>query len=271
MSEPILNFRLFDTHSHINDRHFDEDREELIERLRQGDPEYIVEVGTTLDDSKKAVELSEENYHIYSAVGIHPYEINELPNDYIDTLKKLAESDKVVAIGEIGLDYYRDYSPEDRQLKCLVEQLELAVELDLPVIFHVRDAYPHALKIAEDFSGRLRAVVHAYGGTFKEAKSFLKLGYSLGIGGTLTFKKNDSLREIVRKIPLNSILTETDCPYLTPVPYRGRRNEPSYVRYVVQTIAKEKGLDILECSERLFKNAMEFFSIENGGLSNGEN
>lgn len=260
MSEPILELRLFDTHSHINDRHFDEDRGELVKKLQQGNPEYMVEVGTTLEDSKRAVQLAEEIPEIYAAVGIHPYEINNLPADYLDSLKKLAINDRVVAIGEIGLDYYRDYSPKDSQVKCFMEQLELAVELNLPVIFHVRDAYSEALKIAKDFSGRLRGVVHAYGGTLEEAESFLKLGYSLGIGGTLTFKKNDSLREIVRKIPLDSILTETDCPYLTPVPYRGRRNEPSYVRYVVEAIAREKDLDVSDCAALLFENAMNFFA-----------
>ena len=153
------------------------------------------------------------------------------------------------------------------QKRCLVEQLELAIGLGLPVILHVRDAYNDILEIVSEFSGKCSAVVHAYGGNMEEAKAFLRLGFKLGIGGTLTFKKNNDLREIVQKLPLESFLTETDCPYLTPVPFRGKRNEPSYVRYVVETISREKGFDIYDCSERLFENATEFVGLNDKGGS----
>ena len=267
MSEPMRNLRLFDTHAHINDEHFNGDRDLIISKHDLGVPELLVEVGTTLADSLKAVALANKYPGIYSAVGIHPYEINGLPDDYLDSLKELAKEDRVIAVGEIGLDYYRDLSPKSMQKRCLVEQLELAIGLGLPVILHVRDAYNDILEIVSEFSGKCSAVVHAYGGNMEEAKAFLRLGFKLGIGGTLTFKKNNDLREIVQKLPLESFLTETDCPYLTPVPFRGKRNEPSYVRYVVETISREKGFDIYDCSERLFENPTAFFGLNDKGGS----
>jgi len=254
--------KICDTHAHLNFPHFNRDRERILEEIDSGKIVFTIEVGTNMDDSKAAVELAKANRHIFASVGVHPHESDEAPSDYKDILNELATEKKVVAIGEIGLDFYRDLSPREIQRKVFRKQLLLAQELDMPVIVHIRDAYNEAYEILREFEGKLTGVIHAFSGTQEDALRFKELGFKLGIGGPLTYPKNKGLREIVKVLPIETFVPETDCPYLPPQPYRGKRNEPYYVRFVVEKISELKGLPVETCADILCKNAVALFNLE---------
>ncbi|OAA28458.1 hydrolase TatD [Kosmotoga arenicorallina S304] len=260
ISEQTL--KLCDTHSHISFKQFDGDRDRIISQLKDGQIEFIIEVGIDLESSKRAVELATRFNRIFAAVGIHPHESAKALPEYLDDFRDLFANDTVVAIGEIGLDYFRNLSPKELQKKAFIEQLALAQELNLPVVVHIRDAYNDAYEILKKFGGGLRGVIHAFSGTKADAKNFIELGFKLGIGGPLTYPKNNELREIVRKFPLEYFLPETDCPYLPPQKYRGKRNEPLYVRFIEETIAEIKGISLIHCGAVLCENAVKLFRLK---------
>ncbi|WP_126992553.1 TatD family hydrolase [Thermosipho globiformans] len=249
--------KIVDTHAHLHMKHFNEDREKIIKNFENDGIEFIVNVATNIEDSYQCIELSKKYDRIFATVGVHPHDSSSVPNDYLGILEKLAKNEKVVAIGEIGLDYYRNFSPKEVQQKVFAEQLMLAKDLKLPVVVHVRDAYEDAYNILE-MIGPFNGVIHSFSGDREYALKFVKLGFYLGIGGPLTYKKNQQLRDIVRLVGEENIVTETDCPYLPPQPYRGKRNEPSYVKYVVEEINKLIGEDV---SEKLINNARELFGV----------
>jgi len=249
-----------DSHAHLDDRAFDKDRAAVIARCSEASM-GILTIGSSLRSSREAVQLASRYRQTWATVGIHPHNARFVDELALIELKDLARNKLVVGIGEIGLDYYRDLSPRDRQRQAFEQQLDLAIELELPVCLHNRESTDDLLAILKKASKRHCGVVHSFLGDEILAKQFLTLGLHLGIGGPLTFPKNAVLREAVRQVPLDRILLETDCPYLTPVPYRGRRNEPVYVRYVAEEIAKLKGLAPHDVAEQSTENAVRLFGL----------
>ena len=252
--------RLIDSHAHLDDRAFDKDRAALIAQLH-ADSIGAITVGSSLESSRAAVRLAERHRGLWATVGAHPHGARFVDQKTIEEFARLAARPCVVAIGEIGLDYYRDLSPRDVQRRVFAQQLELAATVDLPVVLHNRESTDDLLGILRDAGERHRGVVHSFLGDATLAETFLELGLDLGIGGPLTFPKNRALRDAVKRAPLDQILLETDCPYLTPVPYRGRRNEPAYIRYVAETIAELKRVPVKDVERQTTANTLRLFSL----------
>lgn len=253
---------LFDTHAHLDDSRFDEDRISLINDLKKRGVDLVVNVGADMDSSLSSLKLAKEYDFIYAAVGIHPHDSRLFGDEDIKELKKLAVDDKVVAIGEIGLDYYYDNSPREVQKELFRKQIVLANELNLPFIIHSRDAVADTFDIVKYTNKNSAFVLHSYNQSIEMTKKYLELGGYFSISGPITFKNAKAMREVVKFIPMNRLFLETDCPYLTPEPFRGRRNEPSLTRFVAQEIGKIKGLDTEEVIEVTTKNAKMFFGIK---------
>jgi len=254
--------KLIDTHAHLDSKPFDTDREEVIRRaLRAG--VQIITVGTDLISSGQAVRLAQK-YKIYAAVGIHPHEAerfvrgNKLDPQALAQLEGLLREDRVVAVGEIGLDYFKNYSPKEAQLIVLRGQLALAQKAQKPVIIHNREAEADLLTILKECN--VRGVVHSFTGEASSSRAILDLGLYLGINGIVTFPKSRMLREAVREIPLERMLLETDAPFLAPVPERGRRNEPLYVRYVAEYMAQLLDLPLERLARITTENAQRLFA-----------
>ena len=253
---------LIDTHAHLEMHEFGDDREDVIKRAREAGVEYIVTIGTTVESSRDAVLLAEKYDFIYAAVGIHPHEVKDILHPVYEILRHFAKHRKVVAYGEIGLDYFYEHSPKSDQKRKFRDMLREARELDLPVIIHDRDAHDDALQIiAEEWSPDLGGVMHCFSGDAAMAKKLVELGFSLGVAGPVTFPKAEALREVIRQIPIEHLLIETDAPYLAPQPMRGKRNEPAFVRHTVEMIAKIKGLTFDDVARITSFNAMQLFGI----------
>jgi TatD DNase family protein len=253
---------LIDSHAHLDDRRFDNDRDMLIKNLKNNGLEIVINIGADLKSSIASVSLAEKYDNIYATVGVHPHSAKEMDNSTIEILKSFAKRDKVVAIGEIGLDFHYDNSPRDVQRKWFKEQLKLAKEVDLPVVIHTREATQETfdiLKEAQD--GRLRGVLHCYSGSVEMALEYIKLGFYISLGGPVTFNNAKISRDVAKAVPLDKLLIETDSPYLTPVPYRGKRNEPIFVKYVAETIAEIRGISLEELGEATNRNTKELFGI----------
>ena len=252
---------LIDTHAHLDFDDFDKDRDEVLARAVRAGVSCIIDPGCDVATSKKAVQLSEAHDMVYAAVGIHPNSTAEaLPGDNLE-IARLANNPHVVAVGETGLDFYRDRSPRDVQVRAFAGQLELAKELDLPVIIHFRNVEMDGVELvgSEKLKG-LRGVFHCFGGSPGFARTLVSWGFYIGFNGPLTFKGSDRL-EVAREVPLESCLVETAAPFLTPQKYRGRRNEPAYVKEVAEKLAEVKRVDIEEVLEVTGKNARELFGI----------
>ncbi len=259
MSHENLETFLIDTHAHLDCPEFDHDRAEVISRAstqRIG----VVTMGVDLKSSQVAVELARMNQLIWAGVGVHPHEATSFDSSVEQKLGEIAAEDKVVAIGEIGLDYYRDFSPRQTQRQVFIRQIALANQLKLPVIIHNRESTEDMLNLLRKHRPS-RGVIHSFLGDIKLAQQFLEIDLFLGIGGPLTFKKNDILRSAVSQIPIERIVIETDSPYLTPVPYRGKRNEPAYVRYVANQLAQLKGMSLQEVAKITRRTACGLFNI----------
>ncbi len=249
-----------DSHAHLDDRAFDADRAAVLTRCAEIELGLIT-VGTSLPSSHAAVRLARRTRNVWSTVGVHPHDARTLDRHALEELRILAADEHVVALGEIGLDYYRDLSPRPQQRSAFRAQLDLAGEVGLPVCLHNRDAAEDLLTILRETGTRPRGVLHSFLGDAARAHAFLEMGLFLGLGGPLTFPKNHALRETVRTIPLDRILLETDCPYLTPVPYRGRRNEPTYVTYVAEEVARIKEVSVETVAEQTTRNAKMLFDL----------
>ncbi len=253
---------LIDSHAHLDDERFDRDRERLIESLRENGIDLVINPGDDLQSSIKAVALAEKYENIYAAVGVHPHAAKEMDDATIGILKSFTNREKVIAIGEIGLDYYYDNSPRNIQRQRFIEQLNLAKEVHLPVIIHSRSAAGETFEILKEAQdGNLEGVLHCYSGSVEMAIEYIKLGFYISIAGPITFKNSKVAKEVVKAVPLDKLLIETDSPYLTPEPYRGKRNEPIYVRYVAGTIAEVKGLSFEEIAKATAENAKKLFRI----------
>ena len=254
----------FDTHAHYDDEKFDVDRDEVILRANSMGVENILNVGINLETSKKSIELAKKYDFIYAAVGVHPHEIENLEQDYINQLEDLINQNrhKVVAIGEIGLDYYYDFAPKSLQQKVFIEQIELAKKVGLPVAIHDRDAHGDTLDIIkQQHVSEVSGILHCFSGSQEMANEVLKQGLYIAIGGVVTFKNAKKIVDIIKNVPMDRLLIETDLPYLTPEPFRGKRNESAYLKYVVEKIAKIKDLPEQEVANITTNNAKRLFKI----------
>jgi TatD DNase family protein len=250
-----------DTHAHLEMEAFDEDRDAVLGRAAAAGLTAIITVGTTLPDCEKAVALARRYPPVFAAVGIHPHEVKRIDPAAYDALRHLAGEKKVVAIGEIGLDFFYDNSPRDTQLKCFAEQLDLAEELGLPVIIHDRDAHAETLDLIRPRKGRLQGVLHCFSGDAAMARECVSLGFHLSVAGPVTYPKADRLREVAREIPAERLLIETDAPYLAPQPHRGKRNEPAYVVETARRLAEIRGVPAGELERFTAANARRLFGI----------
>jgi len=251
----------FESHAHYDDEKFDIDRFELLDKLNNVGIDYIINVGSDMDSSLKSIELSEKYPYIYAAVGIHPHDAENMKDDDIYTLEKYCENKKVVAVGEIGLDYYYDFSPRDKQRQCFEKQLQLAKKVDKPVIIHSRQASQECFNIIKS-SGVTKGVIHAFSGSPQMAQNYINMGFLIGVGGIITFKNSKKLKDVVENIPIDKILIETDSPYLSPVPNRGSRNNSQNLVYIVKEIAHIKQISEDFVSKKTKENAMSLFAIK---------
>lgn len=250
----------FDSHAHYDDERFDEDREQLIAQLQEKGVDYIVNAAADMKSCYTSLALAHRYDFIYSSVGVHPHDVKELTEEDMETMKKLAADPKVVAIGEIGLDYYYDHSPREVQRQWFKRQLQLAKALDLPVIIHSREASEETYEIIME-SGIKEGVIHCFSGSLELAEAYVKQGFYIGVGGSLTFKNAKKTVRVVEGIDLSHILIETDCPYLTPVPHRGERNDSSYLKFIVEKIAEIKQITEEEVMKTSSENAKRLFRI----------
>ena len=251
---------IFDSHAHYNDEAFAEDREEVLLGMRDKDVEYICNVSSDLTSIDETLELMNKYDFIYGALGIHPSDSKPLNEALLEDIKKKAMNGKVVAIGEIGLDYYWPEPDRDTQKHWFDRQLDMAEELHKPVIIHSRDACSDTLDILKPRTN-ITGIIHCYSYSRETAGQYLDMGYYFGIGGVVTFKNAAKLKEVVEYLPLDRIVLETDCPYLAPVPNRGERNDSSNIRYVINEIASIKNMDAARIEDICYKNTFDIYGI----------
>ncbi|NKB82329.1 MAG: YchF/TatD family DNA exonuclease [Nitrospirales bacterium] len=229
---------LIDSHVHLDDPRYDSDRDAVFQRAHEAGIEAFITIGCDLSSSRAAVALAEQHPQVYATVGVHPHEVKHIESAWYDELKALAQHPKVVAYGEIGLDYHYDHSPRDIQRTRFREQIQIARDLHLPLVIHTREAQEDTITILrEEETSQMEGVFHCFSGDAWLAKDALALGFFLSFSGVITFRNATMLREIIPTVPLDRMLIETDCPYLTPVPFRGKRNEPAFVAQVAETIS----------------------------------
>jgi TatD DNase family protein len=255
---------LIDSHAHIQGKEYAGEVEAVIDRARAAGVETIIAVGGAGDMSSnaEAVNLADTFSDVYATVGMHPHDAKDVGADELRSLAALAASPKVIAIGETGLDYYYNYSPHDVQRRVFSEFIHMALDTGLPIVVHERDAAHEAADLLRgEGAGGLRGVIHCFTGNKDAARAYLELGFYLSFTGIITFKNAGALREVVRQVPLERMLVETDSPYLTPVPHRGKRNEPAYVRFVAETIAQVKEMPVEEVARATTRNVKQLFGI----------
>lgn len=252
---------LIDSHAHIYYRDYADDFDEMLTRAADAGLGAILVVGTDIESSREAVALAEKYPQLYAAVGIHPHDASRVTDTCYTVIRELAlSSPKVVAIGEIGLDFYRDRSPRDEQERVFRSFLRMAQELDKPVIIHDRDAHERVLSILRE-EGADRGVLHCFSGDSAMAAEAIRMGFYISIPGTVTYPANEALRQVVQAVSMDRMLVETDCPYLSPVPHRGKRNEPAYVRLAAERVAEVKGLTLADVARITTKNCRDLFGI----------
>jgi len=254
---------LIDTHIHLDDTRFDADRDAVLTRARETGIEAFVTIGCDLATSQAAVRLADQHPSVYASIGVHPHEVRHISDGWYDEFRRLAQMKKVVAYGEIGLDYHYNHSSPKEQRDRFREQIQLARELGLPVIIHTRDAQEDTVKILrEEQASDVGGVLHCFSGDARLAKDTLDLGFYLSFSGILTFQNATTLREIAKTVPPDRLLIETDCPYLSPVPYRGKRNEPAYVEHVAKQLAAiHPALTLEDIARHTTQNAKRLFKI----------
>lgn len=254
---------LIDSHVHLDDRRYNNDRDRIIKGLKNDGVELVINIGADLKTSIASVSLAEKYDNVYAAVGVHPHSAKEVDDSTLEILKSFASREKVIAIGEIGLDFHYDNSPRDVQRKWFKKQLDLAKEVDLPVVIHSRSATQETFDIIKEAQdGKLRGVLHCYSDSVEIALEYLKLGFYISLAGPVTFNNTRVLKEVAKIVPLDKLLIETDSPYLTPDPNRGKRNEPAYVRYVAAEIAELRGMSCDDLIKATNKNTKELFGIK---------
>ena len=252
---------IFDTHAHYDDEQFDTDRDELLNSMEENGVGTIVNVSATYESCRRVIRMAEKYPMMYAAAGVHPDEVGSLDEEKFAHMKELLKNEKVVAVGEIGLDYYWDNESHDTQKKWFVRQLELARESNLPVNIHSREAAQDTMEIVKEHGRGLKGVIHCYSYSKEMALEYVKLGYYIGVGGVVTFKNAKRLKDTVEAIPLTAVVLETDCPYLAPEPYRGRRNNSTYIKYMAEEIARIKGVTGEEVVQQTEANARSLYRL----------
>lgn len=251
-----------DTHAHLFYANFENDVDKVIEKAKQSGVDYIIVPGTDVETSKKAIELSDKFEIIYAAVGIHPHDTKDWNESLLDQIEILSKHPKVVAIGEIGLDYFYDFSPKEKQIETFTSQIELALKVNKPIIVHNRDANFDMMNIIRSFKGsNLKAQFHCFAGSLEDARELIELHHYISFTGNITFKKMDSLRNILSRISVENLLLETDSPFMTPVPHRGERNDPAFVKLVAEKIAEVHHLRVEDVARTTSYNAYKLFGI----------
>jgi TatD DNase family protein len=253
---------LTDTHTHLNARQFDADRDEVIRRARENGVTRIINIGFNRETIPTSIELTERYDFIYTAVGWHPQDAIDMKPEDLEWIERLCAKEKVVAIGEIGLDYYWDTSPKDVQHRVFREQIRLARKLGMPIVIHNRDAHHDVVQLLkEEKADEVGGVMHCFSGSWETAKQCLDLNFYISFGGPITFKNAKQPKEVLAKVPLDRLLVETDAPYLTPHPHRGKRNETGYVRLVAEAAAEIKGISLEELARITSENATRLFRL----------
>lgn len=253
--------KIFDTHSHYADHAFDEDREQVLAELPDKGIELVMLAASDMRDSLANSELAAKYDYVYASAGIHPESVDDTPTDYLDRLREIiASNPKVRAVGEIGLDYHYDDYDREKQIRFFREQLELAAELDMPVIVHSRNATEDTMEILKEY--RPRGVVHCFSGSAETAKEVIKLGMYIGFTGVLTFKNAKKALKALAEVPIDRLLMETDCPYMAPEPFRGRRSDSSMIAYTAAKAAEVKGIPVEELIDITCRNGMKMYGIE---------
>lgn len=254
---------MIDSHAHLDDEAFDDDRDQVINALYENGIDFIVNIACDLKSSKTSQELARTYENIYATVGVHPHDAITYTDEVEETLKILAQEKKVVAVGEIGLDYYYDNSPRHIQKEVFKRQLKLANELRKNVVVHSRDASQDTFDILKEAHDKyeFKAVIHCYSQSLEMLKEYLRLGDYISLGGAVTFKNSKIRKEVAKIVPLDRLLLETDCPYMTPVPYRGKRNEPKYVNIVAEYIADLRGICKSDLVKVTDENTKRFYNI----------
>jgi len=250
----------FDSHAHYDDKRFNNDRKSLLDNLPKQGVDYVVNIGADMRSSKASVELAENYGYIYATVGVHPHYVKNMKDGDLRTLETYAAHKKVVAIGEAGLDFYRDLSPRELQRLWFKKQIELALKLDLPFIVHSRDASEETMEIIKA-SGLNRGVIHCYSGSTQMAYDYVKMGFYIGIDGPVTYDNAKKINDVVYSVPMDRLLIETDAPYLTPNPNRGKRNDSTQLQYIVNAIAQIKQMTPESVAEATSFNAKKLFGI----------
>jgi TatD DNase family protein len=256
MAEPL---RLIDTHAHLHLEQFDDDRAEALDRAAEAGVQRIVEIGYDLPSSRAALALAEQHAQIYAVVGVQPNHANDLPDGWLEQVRELAQHPKAVAVGEIGLDYYWQAAPEAVQEQVFREQLALAREMGLPVVIHSREARDDTVRVLRDAARGQAGIMHSFSGDWAYAAACLDVGFMISFSGPLTFKKAADLHEVARRVPLDAALVETDSPYLSPHPLRGKRNEPARVRLVAERLAALREQPLETVAAAVWANAERIF------------
>lgn len=252
---------IFDTHAHYDDKQFDIDRQDILSAIEAEGVGTIVNASASYRSCERVVKMAQEYPFMYAMVGVHPDHVGELNEESFAEMKKLFQEPKVVAVGEIGLDYYWDNEPRELQKEWFIKQLELARELNLPVNIHSRDAAEDTFQIMKEYATGMKGIIHCFSGSKELALEYVKMGFHIGVGGVVTFKNGKKLKQVVEAIPLEYIVLETDCPYLAPEPFRGKRNNSSYIKYVAEEIARLKGVTYKEVVAQTEKNAREIYGL----------
>jgi TatD DNase family protein len=256
-----VNIELVDTHVHLDFAEFDADREDVLRRAKEVDVTRFVNVGVDLDSSRKSVALAEQHDCVYAAVGVHPHDAKTATPKVIEEIRALLGHPKVVAIGEIGLDYHRDYSPREMQRQVFREFIRVAKESGQPVIVHTRNAWDDVMKILREENGsEMQGVFHCFSGDSARAQELIAKGFHISFTGVITFKNSRAV-ELLEEVSLERLLLETDCPFMAPVPHRGRRNEPGYVRLIAQKVAEVKKVTVAEVADATTANALRLFGM----------
>lgn len=246
---------LVDTHAHIDEESFAEDFDEMLLRAYANDVKYVVNIGANMDESRVSIELADKYESIYATVGVHPHDVDEVDDKALDQLAAWCSHDKVVAVGEIGLDYFRSQTSKEMQSRAFAAQLDVARQMHMPVSIHDRDAHGDTMRMLKNEGKGINGILHCFSGSWEMAKELIKMDYCIAIGGAVTFKNAAKLPEIAANIPLEYLLLETDCPYLAPHPHRGTRNEPANIRLIAEFIANLRGITLEELAAATTANA----------------
>ena len=254
---------IFESHAHYDDKSFSEDREAILKKVKETGVGIIINTASSMKSSRQSLELAKMHSSIYTSIGVHPHDVQTMKEHDLELLLAMSVYEKVVAIGEIGLDYHYDTVPHEVQKLWFRHQIKLAVDLDMPMIIHSREASKDTYDVLFENKGhKVGGVIHCFSGSVETALRYVKLGYYIGIGGVITFKNAKKLVEVVREVPIENLLVETDAPYLAPMPFRGQRNDSSMLPYIIEEIAKIKGLITEEVTQATWDNGVKLFRLQ---------